>query len=142
MTQTTINADKVKAYKSTDYCVHAAPGSFTLRVGKYSQPLSDLYRDTRQICGAFITAYNPLGELRDELTNQSAQGRLKEHLLALTPNVYDGEGKDPEGNWPGEPSLFALGLDEIAARLIGEQYRQDAIIWIDQDAIPQLVLLR
>ena len=35
-----------------------------------------------------------------------------------------------------------LGIDIKAARQIGEQYRQDAIIWIEEDAIPELVLLR
>lgn len=142
MTRTAISADKIKAFESTNYWVHAESGLFALRVGEYSDKLYQLYRATNQICGAFITAYNPYSEQRDDATNRAAQLRLAEHLQALAPLVLDGEGKDPEGKWPGEPSLFALGLDQKAARLIGEQYRQDAIIWVDRDAIPQLILLR
>jgi hypothetical protein len=142
MTRTVVGVDKIKAFENTNYWVFAESGQFALRVGEYSDKLNQLYHATNQICGAFVTAYNPYSEQRDDATNRAAQLRLSDHLQALAPLVLDGEGKDPEGKWRGEPSLFALGLDQNAARLIGEQYRQDAIIWVDRDAVPQLILLR
>ena len=44
--------------------------------------------------------------------------------------------------WPAERSHFALGLGLEAARAIGTDLDQDAIVWVGADAIAQLILLR
>jgi hypothetical protein len=56
--------------------------------------------------------------------------------------VLDAEGADPTGAWPPEPSFFALGINEETARLLGIRYRQDAVLWVGANAIPELLLLR
>ena len=142
MARTFIEIDKIKAFENTNYLVHSKVGSFALRVGEYSAELSKIYQASNQVCGAFVTAYNPYSEQRDEASNRAAQSRLNEHLRAVAPLILEGEGKDPEGKWPGEPSYFALGIDEVASRLIGQQFHQDAIIWVGADAVPKLILLR
>jgi hypothetical protein len=45
-------------------------------------------------------------------------------------------------DWPAERSYFALDLGLEAARVIGIDLDQDAIVWVGADAIPQLILLR
>jgi hypothetical protein len=142
MDNTEISAEKIAAFKNTNYIVISDDVEFTLMVDEFSEALSVLYKKTNNIYGAFITAYNPLAALQDSATNEAANKRLSDHLKALVPNVFRGIGADPKGVWPPEPSFFALGLDLRAAKLIGQRFRQDAIIWIDQDAIPQLILLR
>lgn len=49
---------------------------------------------------------------------------------------------DPSGKWPPEKSFFVPGLDLNTARSIGQQFNQNAIVWIDSEAIPRLILLR
>lgn len=49
---------------------------------------------------------------------------------------------DPAGQWPQEKSFFVLGVDLETARAIGQHFKQNAIVWIQSDAIPHLVLLR
>jgi hypothetical protein len=41
-----------------------------------------------------------------------------------------------------ERSVFAYGMDKASACAVGRQFRQDAIVWVGADAVPQLVLLR
>ena len=142
MTQTAISAVKIEAYKSTNYIVLADAGEFTIRVDQYSEALADLFRSTNRQSGTFITAYNPLGRARESKANEAANQRLSEYLRSLGARVIDGAGADPTGEWPPEPSFLALGIDLAAAQRIGKLYKQDAIIWIDSDAVPRLILLR
>ena len=142
MTQTAISAEKVEAYKNTNYIVLADAGEFTLRVDQYSETLLELLRSTKKKSGTFVTAYNPLGRARDSKANETANQRLSEYLRSLGARVIDGAGADPTGEWQPEPSFLALGIDLAAAQRIGKLYKQDAIIWIDSDAVPRLILLR
>jgi hypothetical protein len=140
--ETEIPQSKIDAYNCADYNVFAPTGTFTLRTHTYSPELKGLFEQTGHYCGVFITAYNPHGEIRDHDTNVAANGRLLEHLKSLGIPVFDGSGADPEGKWPPEPSFLALGIDLKGAKFIGQQFRQDAIIWVEDDAFPELVLLR
>ncbi|MCX5765118.1 MAG: hypothetical protein NTU67_10940 [Gemmatimonadetes bacterium] len=56
--------------------------------------------------------------------------------------AYNPRGTEDGSNWPAELSWFALGLTLSAAREIGTTFDQDAIVWADSDAVPQLILLR
>jgi len=142
MAQTAISAEKIEAYKNTNYIVLADAGDFTLRVDQYSKALSDLYKSTNTQNAIFITAYNPLGRVRNAAVNEMANQRLYEYLRSIGARVIEGSGADPTGKWPPEPSLLALGIDLVSAERIGKLYKQDAIVWSDSDAIPRLILLR
>jgi hypothetical protein len=54
----------------------------------------------------------------------------------------EGEGVDPNGEWPGETSVLVLDIDRASAERLGSRYDQNAIVWIDTDAIPRLLVLR
>lgn len=49
---------------------------------------------------------------------------------------------DPSEIWPAEKSFFVLSLDLNASKSLGRQFNQNAIVWISNDAIPRLILLR
>ena len=142
MTQTEILAEKIEAYKNTNYVVLADVGEFTLRVDQHSEALAYLFKSANKQNGTFITAYNPLGRACDSAENEKANHRLNEYLRSLGAQVIEGAGADPSGIWPPEPSFLALGIDLASAKRIGKLYKQDAIIWSDSDAIPRLILLR
>ena len=140
MTETAIAADKVAAYRATQYRI-GGPEAFTLSIGAKSDALLQLYRKTGQACGVFITAFNPFGQAQSAEANQAAQFLLGEHLRALSRHVIEGAGY-PSGDWPPELSFFALGIDEGAARQLGRRFDQDAVVWAGADAVPKLLLLR
>jgi hypothetical protein len=41
-----------------------------------------------------------------------------------------GEGVDPSGKWPAEPSILVLGIKLDEALSIGHRYQQNAILFI------------
>jgi hypothetical protein len=51
-------------------------------------------------------------------------------------------GQHPNNQWPDEPSFLVFGLNLEEAKKLGKSVRQDAIVWSDSDALPQLILLR
>lgn len=140
MTDTAIAADKVAAYRATQYRI-GGPEPFTLKIGTKSDALLQLYRKTGQTCSVFITAFNPFGQAQSAEANEAAHSRLGEHLRALSRHVIEGTGY-PSGDWPHELSYFALGISEGAARDLGHRFDQDAVVWAGADAVPRLLLLR
>jgi hypothetical protein len=140
MPDTAIAADKVAAYRSTQYRIDG-PEPFTLSIGAKSDALLQLYRKTGQACGVFITAFNPFGQAQTADANEAAHSRLGECLRTVSPHVIEGAGY-PAGAWPREPRYFALGIDEGAARQLGRRFDQDAAVRAGADAVPKLLLLR
>ena len=142
MSGTAIALEKIAAYKATDYRVGEAGSAFILRIGVPSDDLRLLYKTTGQTCAVFVTAFNPYGTIQSDEANQRAHARLGDHIRSLTPHVIEGDGADPSGKWPPEPSILALGIDNPTARLLGERAHQDAVVWAGSDGVPRLLLLR
>ena len=43
--------------------------------------------------------------------------------------------------WPGEDSFLVLGISLEAVKTLGRRFGQNAVLWCDATAIPQLILL-
>ncbi len=136
-----IDSSTIAAYRSAHYVVFA-DNPFTLRVGEISTELADLLSLKNVSCAAFITACNPFSNICTENDNLTAQNALLSDLLEIGFYIIPGIGKDPDGLWPGEQSFLALGISLEQATILGSKYGQNAIIWIDSDLRPSLVLLQ
>lgn len=132
----------LEAYGATHYRVSDGRHDFTLQIGKYSQELADLFEQTNSASAVFITADNPFSEVASDLNNAARNRVLLDRLKQLAVAVYAGAGQDAAGNWPAETSYLALGISRFQASALGMEFRQNAVVWIDQDAIAELVLLR
>jgi hypothetical protein len=142
LSSSAISAAKYEAYLNTEYKFEWGAKSITLRVGQVCSELLALYAECRSSSGVFITAYNPFGRAQSTYENETANERLQTDLSEQAFYIFEGVGIDPTGDWPGEKSFFALGIDLQAGRKLGQTYQQDAIIWTDQSAKPELILLR
>jgi len=131
----------VQSYRDAVYTVHHAP-PFHLRVDHASVGLERLYAQTRTRCGAFITACNPHGEQRSDDDNTYLQAQLAQQLNQRGLPYLGGLGQDPNGQWPNEPSFVVPGLTLEAAKKLGRQFAQNAIVWCGADTVPRLELLR
>jgi len=141
MSVTCLPESLISAYRATRYRVFASP-DFELAVGQRSNALADLYRRHAVNSAAFLTAWNPEGNLQNETANREAFARLQERVTSLSEKVISGFGEDPDGAWAGEESLLALGFGREIACEIGAEFRQNAIVWAGGDAVPELILLR
>jgi hypothetical protein len=142
MCESQIAAEKIKAYRATDYRLGHTDQDIILAVGLRSCRLAVLFAAKEVNCGAFLTAYNPRGAIQPDDANNQAHAELAAKLEQLGLQAIEGSGSEEGTDWPSEKSYFALGLSLDKAKEIGIFFNQDAIVWAGPDAVPQLILLR
>ncbi len=136
-----IDAATLEAYAQTEYRVAGEPG-FVLRVGQPSAGLRAAHEAHRVACSAFLTACNPFSSRPAAQANAERQRLLAADLRARNLAFAPGIGQHPDNGSPGEESFLVFGLALEAAKALGRRHAQNAIVWSDADATPQLVLLR
>ena len=141
MIDTSIDKKLLESYESANYHIDASPG-FILKIGQYSPELHSIYEASHKKKAAFITAYNPASvELSNE-ENKERNQQLEEKIQALHLDYIHGEGKCDENEWSGEESFLIFGINQKEAIELGKEFGQNAIIWIGEKAIPELLLLK
>ena len=141
MSGTVISDALVAAYSATNYRVISADSPFVLRLRLRSDELARLFVLTGKQGATFITAENPFSQAVSAEENAASQARLKRDLTKLGATILEGAGEGQDPDWPAEASFLAIGLSRAQACDLGRKYRQNAIVWIDADAVPELVLL-
>ena len=141
MLDTTIANNLLESYRNTDYKVQGHD-PFILKIGQPSEPLLRLYKRHQCDCAAFITACNPFSQKLDPSVNAQRHLDLKADLTSRSLIFIEGVGIGKDPDWLGEASWLIFGLALEASRVLGNKFNQNAIVWCDQDAKPQLVLLR
>jgi hypothetical protein len=131
-------AELIAAYTATHYHIHWAEGAFMLRVNEHCPSLAALYARRGYNCAAFLTAWNPYSQLTSPIENHAMQQALLADLERHDCWIIPGIGLDPAGLWMGEESFLAIGLGLADAQRLGRQYRQNAILWMGEDAVPRL----
>jgi hypothetical protein len=118
----------VGAYLDTEYRVFTEKGNITVTAGGRFHELIGLHDSFNVVSSAFITAYNPFSQPTEEKVNLINQ----ERLIAEVSSCWEfllGEGADPSGKWPAEPSILVLGIKLEEALSIGRRYQQHAILF-------------
>ena len=141
MDNTQVSPALIAAYNATRYRVFADE-TFDLKIGQGSANLSNLYQKYGCLSALIITAWNPYSAATSKANNMAAQGRLELKLLAWPVTFIPATGQDAEMKWPGEESILALGFSLDVAKNLGVEFRQNAIVWSGQDAIPKLIMIR
>ncbi|MEX8191825.1 DUF3293 domain-containing protein [Comamonas guangdongensis] len=145
MQNTQLPASLQQAYRRAEYRVqgrNGPAGDWRLQVGRRQPLLLTLYAAHGVECASFLTACNPWGELLSEADNAVRMQQLRQALLTGGWTFSEGLGQDPQGQWPGEASVLIWGMDAPTARVWGEQWQQNAVLWCGADAVPQLLWLR
>lgn len=141
MSGTCISTALIDAYNGTGFTV-LEPNEFTLKIGEQSPEILRVFEEHGCRNAAFLTAWNPYSEPTSDRENEAAQQRLESGLAQNSYVLFQGIGKDPSGKWPGEPSVLVLGISREEASRRGNEFRQNAIVWIGSDGIPELVTLK
>ncbi|SEF39235.1 DUF3293 domain-containing protein [Nitrosomonas ureae] len=142
MVLSVITSNLIASYRRTHYRVGAGCNSIFLCIDQYSESLAKFLAASKQSCAAIVSAYNPYSQLASNEENLEAHEQLRNLLQHRPYPIIESLNIDPTGQWPPEESLFVPGLDLNTGRSIGQQFNQNAIAWIDNEAIPRLILLR
>ncbi len=129
----------IEAYENTNYHVFYDE-EIIINIGKKNTDLNKLFKDKNLISASIITAYNPFSEIMTDEQNISAQLRLKKILEDSNSFYLNAIGKDPKNKWKGEASFFIENISKENAIKLGRKFNQNAIVWIDQNLIPELIL--
>ena len=141
MSATRITDQLLDAYRQTDY-QGRAPVPFPLKIDQPSPPLFQLYKEHRCDCVAFITAYNPFSQKLNAAINAQRHLDLMADLASRSLVFVEGIGVGQDFDWLGKASCLVLGLALEATQVLGHKLNQNAIVRCDQEAKPELVLLR
>lgn len=104
--------------------------------------MAKLLTASKQSCAAILSAYNPHSQLASNEENLAAHEQLRNLLQHRAYPIIESLNIDPTDQWSPEKSLFVPGLDLSTSRSIGQRFNQNAIVWIDNEVIPRLILLR
>ena len=141
--KTELSKTLINSYRVALYRVTGPDAAFVMKVKKVSEPLADLMTRYGADSALFITAENPFGKKMPSSDNLRALKALQTELKSMGLRLWNGQGEDPSGGtWKAETSFLALGLSLEDSKVLGEKYKQNAVIWADADAVPQLILLR
>ena len=136
-----ITQSSIQAFLGTNYHVHGAM-PLTLNIGVANAGLAALHKIHNVESSAFVTACNPFSQALDDSANDDRQAVLARELQQHSLIYVKGIGQHPTNSWTGEQSFLVLGLSREDAKMLGVRHEQNAIVWCDQDAKPELVLLR
>jgi len=128
------------AYREAEYVVFGEP-DLVLRIGEPRPALDALLADLGAEGAAFLSAANPASERRSAEENRRAAAALDAELATANYSRCPGEGRDPKGRWPAEPSVLAVGIPRAAAEALGRRFAQNAIVYIARGAAPELLFL-
>lgn len=142
MTQSFIADSLIASYLATNYQIGAGADTISVQIDRYSQPLQKLLAVTQHSCAAIVSAYNPQSQRINDKENSAQHEQLKNLLQLRAYPFIESQNVDQMNQWPDEKSFFILGLDLNTARSLGQQFNQNAIVWIADDAIPHLMVLR
>lgn len=131
----------LQAYIETDYSVETEP-RMTLKIGVANPELLALHKKLGVHCSAFITACNPYSQSTSKKENDERMFQLLSDLNHRSLSSLPGIGQHPSNLWPGEPSFLIFGLSFEAAKILGNKYEQNAIVWICEAGVPELVTLK
>jgi hypothetical protein len=136
----TLDSDLLTAYENADYVILTKP-ALILKIGEHSPRLDELLVANGAATAAFVTPANPLGERQPAAENHAAMATLEDLIAAAGYPFYPGEGRDPDGRWPAEPSFLIVGIYRSNAEALGRLFKQNAIVFAVMGKAPELVLL-
>jgi hypothetical protein len=136
-----IDPATLEAYRETEYRVLGTVPA-VLRIGVPCADLAVLHRAYQTTFSAFVTACNPHGQIVSDRLNARQQQALLAEVSRRGLAAIPGIGVHPGGEWRGEASFLVPGLTREAAQELGRLFAQNAVVWSDANAVPELLLLR
>ncbi|OUU74248.1 MAG: hypothetical protein CBC29_08955 [Methylococcaceae bacterium TMED69] len=135
-----LTTELIKAYLNANYFI-LEKEQFKFQIGAYSKDFENLFKQYNVNTGSFISAYNPRSQPTIQIQNKDKHRRFKNRLLKDSLRFLEAVSTDPLGNWPPEYGFLVLGVNKNKAIQFGISLCQNAIVYIDFKAVPELILV-
>ena len=134
METNTVDSDHWEAYRATTYeALGDGEVLWSVRVDEPAPVDGPM---------AYITSDNPRSEQREDEENFARRAELKDELDASFREVTAGRSVAADGSWPDEFGFWVRPVARDEARIIGEKYKQNAVLFVDENRAVQLVACR
>jgi uncharacterized protein DUF3293 len=130
----------IAAYAKALYVVFGRP-ELVIRIGERNADLDELLEAEGAATAAFVTAYNPGGQVASAWKNEVANAALVESQTKAGYRCFEGEGRDPQKRWKPERSALVVGIPRADAEGLGRAFGQNAIVFVERGRAPELVVL-
>jgi len=111
-------------YRETSY----QSSLISIRVDQQSASIDQLLQCNNQSSWAFLTAWNPHGEMTSIDDNQRANQELLHDLQQENFIILPGWGIGDDRVWPPEASFLVIGIAKDQAISLAKRYKQRAIV--------------
>ena len=132
--------EQIAVYTKALYVVFGKP-ELVIRIGERNADLDELLEAEGAATAAFVTAYNPRGQVASAWKNEVANAALVESQTKAGYRCFEGEGRDPEKRWKPERSALIVGIPRADAEGLGRAFGQNAIVFVERGRAPELVVL-
>jgi hypothetical protein len=130
-----------RAYENAEYVAFGEP-ELVIRIGQRERGPRRADGVPRDRHRRLPPAANPDGEKQSDEENEAAHQELLESDWLIGYATYEGEGRDPKGEWKPEPSVLVVGLPRDDATAVGLGHAaENAIVFIEKGKAPELVEL-
>lgn len=129
-----------EAYRQTSYLV-GTDHPVCLRIGQHNPALDALLKKhgAQKMPWAFLTAHNPKSKKLSDEENKKRERDLRKRLTASGYRFVEGKGVGDDGLWPEERSVLIFNITREAAKLLGQDLEQNAIVVGVSGGAPELV---
>ncbi|MFT4799104.1 MAG: hypothetical protein ACI9B8_002627 [Sulfitobacter sp.] len=134
-----LRSEMLNRFETTDYIIDDDP-PLILHIGERNDSIRALFASFSVETGAFVTAWNPGGEVALIDDNYARQADLLTEIEVLRLNYFVGQGVHPDGDWQ-EDSYLILGISQEDADRIGRLFGQAAYVWLSNSGVPELRFL-
>jgi hypothetical protein len=130
--------ETVLAYREALYRVTLDDTALDLRIGVVAPELDAWLARAGVAHAAIVTAENPGSRALPAAENAARTTRLAADLAARGLRSAPAENRAADGGWR-ERAFLILEIDEPAARELGREHGQAAIVILARGAVPRLV---
>lgn len=134
-------ADLDRAYRDAIYEVYYRDRKIQLFIDRFNPQLDLILKKYHCSSWALITACNPYSQCLSAVENQQRHQELIELLRQFNLTFFDAVGRDKDGAWTPEQSIFVIGIELEKAIAIGNKFQQNAIVFGELAERSQLIWL-
>ena len=118
-----------QAYRKTTYAADIAGVTYAIRIGRLHRKLDAQLEVLRSTRWAFVTAWNPQSQRLSARVNRQRHALLTQALDERRIRWHPMHATGDAGDWPTEEGVMALGLSRTAARRLGKEFEQAAVVF-------------
>ena len=135
-----ISSNLLEEYKNSVYKILSP--QIQIHLEELNPKIDNLLVKYNALTWGFISAYNPLSIIQEDLINQKENIKLKKNLLSDGYKIFDSLGFNKKGEYPLEKNFFILDIQLDRLNQLALEFKQNAFLYGKISEKANLILTR